>query len=119
MSTQKKFELLKVHVLSMFSEQQRREVTFSGPDRRQDMVKVSIGNIQGVNFEAIQKGLAGCRVFLRNGKLGGARIDVYIPCKKTPPLLKKTLSVLTCASWVAVAVLVQLTRQRIDASRGE
>ena len=89
MTTPRKFESFKQHVLSLLPATTRHDVVFLGPEKRVDKLKVSIANLHGLNMDKLKGNLCGCDVYVRNGKLGGAIVDVYIPCSVPSPLLKR------------------------------
>ena len=113
MSTPKKYELLKRHILRLCPEHTRREVIFFGPERRQDCMKVAVSNVETIDIERIQRDLRGCRVFVRSNPRGGSRIDIYVPCKRAPLIVRRALVAIALASWATLAYMCMIVRVRL------
>ena len=112
MSTPAKYELLKRTVLTMFPESTRREVMFFGPERRQGSMKIAVSNVGNINIDKVQKTLKGCEVFMRNNPMGGARLDIYVPCKVAPLAVRRFCVALTVISWAAVVYMCTIIKGR-------
>lgn len=114
MSTPQKYELLKQHILRMCPEGARREVMFFGPERRRDSMKIAVSNVGGVNIDRIQRDLRGCSVFMRSQARGGSRLDIYVPCKQAPIIIRRGLIALTLAAWSTLAYLCLIVKIKMD-----
>ena len=112
MATPKKFELFKKDVLQLCPSRMRRNVVFSGPEKRKDNMKISVGHIDGLNIDVIQRRLRGCQVYLRSNIRGGNRLDVYVPCKVAPLAVRRLLQALLAISWSAFGYLLCISKGR-------